>query len=66
MDFEDREILKAAKQHPGWRPWDRDAEKRSETLQRSGHLKECGISAMPPHILYCITAAGEAALNHQG
>jgi hypothetical protein len=45
-----------------WKPH-RGTYGRSRKLAKAGLLKEAGTCAMPPHVLYVITAAGRAALT---
>ena len=47
--------------HGGWRPWNGFAG-RAERLAKRGLLVKAGITAMPPHVCYVITEAGEKAL----
>jgi hypothetical protein len=58
----DADVLVAAMLCPGWRPW-RGVIGRARSLCRSGHLIECGLSAMPPHVVYAITPLGNEALD---
>lgn len=52
----------AIEKAPGWRPWDDAAHARAKAMEADGLVKECGIAAMPPHVVYCITRKGEDAL----
>lgn len=58
-DKPDLQLLEAAKhEFPGtWLPW-RGSYARAKRLCKSGLLKEAGIAAMPPHVLYVITDKG--------
>lgn len=59
----DRECLIAAQRvDGGWRPW-RGAYARARRLARTGMLKEAGIAAMPPHVLYVVTDKGAEELK---
>lgn len=59
----DRNLLIAAQQAEpnGWRPW-HGSYARAKRLCKNGLLKEAGISAMPPHVLYVITDEGREEL----
>ena len=61
----DRECLQAAaneSERGAWKPW-RGTYGRARRLKRQGLLKEAGIAAMPPHILYVITDYGREELQ---
>lgn len=62
MTNDDADILLAMDRQPGWRPWDDVAHARAKALEKVGLVKECGVAAMPPHVLYCLTREGETAL----
>lgn len=57
----DVEVMLAADKGP-WRPAWRGAASRCRALEKAGLMKECGTSAMPPHVLFCLTADGRSAL----
>jgi len=59
----DRQVLSAAEyEAPGaWLPW-RGSYARTKRLFKMGLLKEAGIAAMPPHVLYVVTDKGREEL----
>lgn len=62
LENERRALGCAAFRSDGWLPPDGlcTAAKR---LAKRGLLKECGIAAMPPHILYVVTEDGKKYLE---
>ena len=60
----DYDILDAAAREGfgAWRPW-YGSYGRAKTLARSGLLREAGIAAMPPHVVYVVTKLGFMALK---
>lgn len=57
------EVLRSAQQsHGGWQPW-KGVYQRAKDLADKGFLKVAGSTAMPPHVCYVISPAGECYLR---
>lgn len=56
------DVLQAIKSCPGWRPAWRGALKQCRDLEAAGLVKECGRSAMPPHVVFVLTDEGSKAI----
>ena len=61
-DNEHRVLKCAAFRNDGWLPFPGGLA-AARRLQRQGLLAECGVSAMPPHVLFVVTDQGRMALG---
>lgn len=51
-----------ARSDAGWLPY-RGFHSPTKRLVACGLAQECGMAAMPPHVLYVLTDAGKSLLN---
>jgi hypothetical protein len=62
LDTRHYNVMREMNLKPGWRPAWRGALTRCRELERAGLAKECGIAAMPPHVVFALSEAGYDAL----